>query len=205
MTLDVAVSTRVLAALAIGAAVAVAPAAAAPQRDALIRPGVGIGKVRLGMTVTQVKRLLGRHDLGTARARGFGNRYLELTWWSGLADHFTVRLYGRKGGERVVLISTDKRSERTPAGIRPGVPMTRVKRAFPAIRCQTWVPPGGVFVKTEYVLRHRSGVETVFVDGGWRWNGSTSNPKDGRYSADNLAVVIVRAQSERQRDAKPCG
>jgi hypothetical protein len=172
------------------------------ERTELIRPGVGIGKVRLGMSVAQVKAAMGRHDIGVACARGFGVRYLELTWWSGLADHFTVGLLGRKGAERAVFVSTDRPSERTAGGIGPGVPMTRVARAFPRAGCFEYTPAGGGNTKIENILSHGR-TETVFISGGW--TGSTSNPHEGRHSAKNLAVVIVQLPSARPAGRyQPC-
>ena len=54
-----------------------AAAQAAPQREALVRLGVGIGKVRLGMTAAEVRRAMGRHDARSIEPRGFGNRRLN--------------------------------------------------------------------------------------------------------------------------------
>ena len=186
--------TRWLAALALAAAVA-APAAAAPERDLLVRPGVGIGKIRLGMSAAQVRAALGRPDIEESERRGFGYRYVERTWFSGRADSFMVGLFGRDGALRVVLVSTDKVAEKTPAGIGPGVSMKRVKRTYRGLRCRLIEPPGGGFVKSELVLPHRSGNETVFVSGGWI--GHTGTPHEGRYSAENLAVITVRTRSAR--------
>ena len=50
-----------LAAVLVAAAVATGTAASAPARDALVRPGAGIGKVRLGTTLAEVRaRSVGR-------------------------------------------------------------------------------------------------------------------------------------------------
>ena len=65
----------------VAAVVAAAAAHGAPQRDALVRPGVGIGKIRLGMTPAQVFRALGRTPLVNRRIDfGFGTRYVEYGW-----------------------------------------------------------------------------------------------------------------------------
>lgn len=56
--------------------------AAAPERDQLIRMHEGIGKVRLGMTIPQVRRALGgRHQIVYQRNDlGRNGRYVELGW-----------------------------------------------------------------------------------------------------------------------------
>jgi len=65
----------IFACAGVAAAVAAAAAATAPSVTQLIRPGVAIGKVRLGMSFAQVRRALGRPQLVNRREeRGFGRR-----------------------------------------------------------------------------------------------------------------------------------
>jgi hypothetical protein len=157
---------------------------AASGRDALIRPGQGIGQVDLGMTLAQVKRALGRHDTGWSERRGLGLRYLELTWDSGPEDYFAVGLLGRPGRLRVVSVVTTRPAERL-RGVGPGATVARMKRTFRGLRCRTlWPAGGGTIIQTEYWLGARNGPQTIFVPGKWRFY--TSNP-GGR-----VAYVTVR-------------
>ena len=117
------------------AALLLVPAAGA--RDALIRPGKGIGEVDLGMTLAQVKRAMGHHNTGWSERRSLGLRYLELTWGGGPEDYFAVGPLGRLGALRVATIWTTRRSERTPDGFGPGSSRARVLRVSRGLRCQT--------------------------------------------------------------------
>jgi hypothetical protein len=185
---------------AVAASVVAALASAAGERDALIRPGVAIGGISLGMTPAQVSRVRARPSERRVEARGFGVRYTELSWLSGLADRLTVGILGRPGAERVVLVETTALAERTAGGIGPGVPMTRVRNAFPNVQCRQTETPGG-FLDFQWVSRHPTGAETVFVTGGW--TGHTGRRFDGRYSAKNVAAVTVRAREARPA-TRPC-
>ncbi|HEY8628692.1 MAG TPA: hypothetical protein VIL56_10280, partial [Gaiellaceae bacterium] len=72
------VCTLGIAVIAITVAVG---AVGAPSSTLVIRPGVSIGKIRLGMTLAQVKGVLGRPQLVSRREeRGFGIRYVEYQW-----------------------------------------------------------------------------------------------------------------------------
>ncbi|MGH3104704.1 MAG: hypothetical protein ACRDN6_11485 [Gaiellaceae bacterium] len=110
-------------------------AGAAPQRDALIRPGLGIGNVHLGMTFAEARRALGRpqHVLKQRRF-GFGSRYAEYGWGWGGTD-WIVAVTGRGDRARVVMVATGLRRERTRIR-RVGVGSTdeAVRRALGA-RC----------------------------------------------------------------------
>lgn len=92
-------------------AVAAGSAGAAPQRDALIRPGVGIGQVRVGMTFAQVRRTLGPPEAVLRRRPfGFGGHYTEYGW---NGTDWTVAVTGRGDRARVVSVATGLRRERT--------------------------------------------------------------------------------------------
>jgi hypothetical protein len=116
------------------AALALVVVSAAAGRDARIRPGVGIGRVDLGMTQAQVRRALGPHDTGWSEQRGLGVRYLELTWARGPDDYFAVGLLGRPGRLRVVSIATTRRAE-TYRGIGAGATIARLRRTIRGLRC----------------------------------------------------------------------
>ena len=51
---------RGVAATGVTLAVLAGEASAAADRDSLVRPGVGIGRISIGMTQAQVQRVLGR-------------------------------------------------------------------------------------------------------------------------------------------------
>jgi hypothetical protein len=144
-------------------------AEAAADRDALIRPGVGIGKVRLGMTLTQVKRALGQQFLVNKRVRrGFGATYVELGWdYSWWRVGFIVR----QGRYRAVLIGTVEPRERTSAGIGPGSTVRALRRRM-RVLCrngpeQPWpAPPYRDPTVTHFyycTARQRGGRQTVFL------------------------------------------
>ncbi|MGH3102739.1 MAG: hypothetical protein ACRDN6_01400 [Gaiellaceae bacterium] len=189
---------RGLSVLALLALLAADTTRAALARDALIRPGVGIGKVELGMTLAQVRRVMGRHDTGTSERRGFGVRYLELVWDRGPEDYFSVGLLGSPRRLRVVIVSTTRPAERTASGIGPGTALRRLLRTVPGLRCRDVFPAGGgVLVQREYVLTGGRGRETVFVPGKWRfyWRDTTKQ----------VAYVMVRDRGASGRvQARPC-
>jgi hypothetical protein len=170
---------------------------AASGRDALIRPGVGIGRIDLGMTQAQVWRALGPHDTGWSERRGLNLRYLELTWDRGPEDYMAVGLLGRPGRERVVSIATTRRAE-TYRGIGPGDTVARLRRSIRGLRClEYWPAGGGTIVESGFALGRRNGPQTVFVRGKWRFY--RSNP------AARIAYVAVRTPSALHRvTSQPC-
>lgn len=111
--------------------VAVGTAGASSQ---LIRHGVGIGKVRLGMTEAEVRAALGP-PTATVRSRtGFGGARLELQFDEAA---YTVVLRKRGSGFRAVSVSTIVSQERTREGLGVGSLETRVRRAYGArLRCE---------------------------------------------------------------------
>jgi hypothetical protein len=113
--------------------VGVTAAGAVPEAPTLIRPAVGIGKLRLGMTVQQVRRAMGKPRFVVQRRGAFGIRTVEFQY--GLAE-YTVRLSGRAGRLRAVRVGTTLVRERTPRGLGAGSLERAVRRAYPAIRCQ---------------------------------------------------------------------
>ena len=114
--------------LLVAAAVGAAPIASAPSSSSLIRLGVGIGKVRLGMSYAEVRRALGRPQLvNRVQDRGFGNRYVEYLWNYG---DWRVGLLGPRGRERVVRVATAVRRERTPERIGVGSTPRQLARAY---------------------------------------------------------------------------
>jgi hypothetical protein len=118
--------------------------------ESTIHPGVGIGKVKLGMTVAQVKHVLGSGYSVDERKPG----YLELGW------NFASWTVAFKQ-QRAVLVSTTVRGQRTTTGAGPGALWPKVVHVYPGGRCTfklvnySW--------RLEYLVPHRGGSQTLFV------------------------------------------
>lgn len=146
-----------LGAVLVAAAVAASTAGSAPARDALVRPGAGIGKVRLGMTLAEVRRAVGRPQLLNRRVRaGFGRTYVEYAWDYGA---LTVGFFARAGRLRAARISTTSPSERTREGLGRGSRPREIARRYPNATCRYKYPPGVEWV----TVTHPSGRQTLFV------------------------------------------
>jgi len=125
-------------------------ATSASATESTIYPGVGIGRVKLGMTVAQVKHSLGRDYVVNTRDNG----YLELGW------NFGSSTVGFKSS-RAVLVSTTVYAQRTAAGAGPGALWLRVVHAYPGGRCTfNYV---NYFWRVEYLVPHRGGTQTLFA------------------------------------------
>jgi len=94
-------------------------ATAAPTRDALVRPGVGIGKLRLGMTLRETLRALGR-PVVFEYARVFPRESLRYIRYRTKDRLWRIAVFGVRGRERLALIGTQARRERTPEGVGVG-------------------------------------------------------------------------------------
>lgn len=122
------------AALVLAAGAALVAAATAGGSSQLVRHGVGIGKVRLGMTEAQVRAALGRPTWVVQTRAGFGGVRRELQFGEAA---YSVGLRRRVGGFRAVAISTILSRERTSEGLGVGSPETRVRRAYGTrLRCE---------------------------------------------------------------------
>jgi len=190
---------RVLArvALPLAAVAALVAAGTAGGSSQLIRHGVGIGKVRLGMTEAQVRRALGRPTSVVRRRAGFGGARTELQFDEA---SYTVVLRRRSGAMRVVAVSTILERERTREGLGVGTLEARVRRAYGSrLRCERLrtepvddrtsarmlMPPERNCVLTV------GGAQTVFrsvVKGRWPWSRLT--PAD--WPRARVYVVSVR-------------
>ena len=121
-----------LASLATAAVLMVASAEATPTRDALLRPGIGAGEVRLGMTFSQVRKAIGRPTRVERREMYRLERYVEYTW--GINSTWRVGLHGRTlATSRVVFLQTTRR-ERTAGGAGVGSTYRKLQRTLGA-RC----------------------------------------------------------------------
>jgi hypothetical protein len=92
----IALPAAALVALALGVASAAAPS---------IRPGLGIGDIRLGMTDAEVRAALGRPHAQLSQTAGFG-RMRAVLQYDG--DATTIVLDGRRGALRVTAVSTTR-------------------------------------------------------------------------------------------------
>jgi hypothetical protein len=184
-------------------ALLVAPqAGAAVARDALIRPGVGIAKARLGMTATQVRAAMGRPLAVLPQQAGFGRRAVEWQYGYGA---YTVRLEGRGDALRVVAVATTAYRERTPEGLGVGTLESRVERAYGArIRCErlrTGAAGEGRSTAIvvldrdrDCVVAHTNGTQTVFVTwmGPQRPSQAAPTAAEWEEAATVLEVVVRR-------------
>lgn len=125
---------------------------AASAIELTIHPGVGIGKVKLGMTATQAKKALGENYIVNERKSVNGAVYLELAW---NYTEWTVGLLAN----RVVLVGTTLRSHRTPTKIGAGSTATQVVRAYPLGRC---VVAPALRPPLAYIVSHKGGTQTMF-------------------------------------------
>ena len=151
----------VSASLAATAALAAVPATAGPAADARVIPGVGIGKLRIGMTLAEVRRLLGRPHAVSARKRvGFGVNYVEYQW--DLAA-WTVGFQGRAGRLRAVRIGTTLHRERTRAGLGVGSRIRDVVRVYPRATCTAAGLNGESDLAMWVTIVSANGVRTIFA------------------------------------------
>jgi hypothetical protein len=104
-----------------------ASASASTQRDALIRPAVGIGKVRLGMMLAQVRAAWGRPYAVQITPHQRGARTIELQYDFAA---YVVTLVGLPRRERVVAVSTTLAAERLRQGVGVGSLERRLLRVF---------------------------------------------------------------------------
>jgi len=131
-----------------------APAGAVLERNALVRPARGIGKVSLGMTQRQVRRALGQPVYVRRIPRGFGRTLLEMSYW---LDGWTVRLAVRRGVYRVVYVETTLSRERTRQGLGVGSTQPQIRRVYPRLSCRS--VPG---YNTECIAGSPGARHTVF-------------------------------------------
>jgi hypothetical protein len=119
--------------LALIAAASLAPSAGGtgvPSPDHMIRPGIGAGGVRLGMSEGQVLRALGRPDTRVTSRDGGGST-VRLSW-AGIA----VLRWDGPGG-RVIDICVTDRGIRMANGVGVGTSLARVRRALPGATCDS--------------------------------------------------------------------
>jgi hypothetical protein len=168
--------TKLAVLIALFASLAAAGASAAPDDGVRIRHGAGVGRMTLGMTHAQVRRILGGPQTVDRRERlRDGRRYLQFSWdyaW------WTVGFLGRPGKLRVALIQTLNIRQRTVEGLGVGSRERTVRRAL-HVRCtevsERARPVTIPFERRCSYASHR-GRETTFVLGHqpglapWDWH-----------------------------------
>ncbi len=144
---------RALAAIAL--ALAFVPNASA--NESTIVPGVGIGKVKLGMTKAQVERILGGDAIVNDRSTIGGHAYMELGW------NFDARSVGfllQNGRYHAVRIGTTEASQRTPERVGPGTRWLQLVKAYPHGLCSwRYTSPYGLV----YLVPHKGGTQMLFT------------------------------------------
>jgi hypothetical protein len=124
---------------------ALVPSASAVEST--LYPGVGIGKVKLGMTLGQVKKALGPPDTVNKRTQLSGRRaYTEYGWnfstlWVGFVN--------TNGVLRAVLVGTDLRSEGQLKGVGIGTVRETLTSKLPVAPCATnnWQIGAGAYYR----------------------------------------------------------
>jgi hypothetical protein len=123
-----------------------------------IAPGVGIGHVRLGMTLKQVEHLLGRpQTIDARRTIPIHRTYIEYGWNYGATSVGFVR---QGAATHAALIATGLASDRTPEGVGVGTHIQRFRRQLPNAACFL----GYAWVNHPYCVVNATGTRrTIFV------------------------------------------
>lgn len=131
---------RVVSMFLAGAVTAALVAASASATEVTIVRGVGIGKIRVGMTLKQVQKAFGSDSLFDARSKVAGMSYVDLGWEFG---SWSVGVLEQKGTWRAAQVATTLRGQRTPEGIGVGSSFKAVVRAYPQAICVRYYPTMG--------------------------------------------------------------
>jgi hypothetical protein len=183
-----------------------ASASASTQRDALIRPGVGIGKVRLGMTLAQVRAAWGRPYAVQITPHELGARTIELQYDFAA---YVVTLVGLPGRERVVAVATTLAAERLRQGVGVGSLERRLQRVFRGeLHCgRLPVSVGAPIIyagaRRRCTLGDRDGRHTVFTS--WihmRYPWDARPVSDWARLARVMEVVVRAPGAPGSRDAQ---
>jgi hypothetical protein len=142
-------------------------AGGASATELTIVPGVGIGRVKLGMTLARAKKALGKPQTVNLRKQVSGHRgYIEYGWnfstmWVGFINTKSVL--------HAALIGTDLVKEKTKSGVGVGTRIAHV-RALPGVRCYlgtTWLNhpyfDPELRLGSHCILGNAEGRSTIFV------------------------------------------
>jgi hypothetical protein len=141
----------------IGVLIAGAVAPGAIGVEWTINPGIGIGKVKLGMTEAQVKKALGKWRYVNEQK---GN-HLNVSWGP-FGTWWTVDFVSGK----VVEVSTAIHSQRTTSGIGQGSSWRELVRAYPHGLCGIQPPHTNAVVIAALLVPHKGGTQTVYYVNG---------------------------------------
>ena len=128
----------------------------AAAMEETITPGVGIGKVKLGMTKAQVLRALGKDYVVNDTTPA----YTELGW---NFSSWTVRL--RDG--RAVEVGTALQSQKTTKRVGPGTLWLKLVKAYPGGACTFADVQTSLDGILEYLVAHKGGTQTLFTLHPW--------------------------------------
>jgi hypothetical protein len=132
---------------------------AASATELTIVPGVGIGKVKLGMTAAQVKKALGKSYTINSTTNLSGRHYVEYGW---NYSQWTVTFAQQGRRLRVVQVGVVTRKQRTAKGIGPGSSWRALVRAYPNGVCRfNPLPINAAAVK--YLVPRKGGTHTIYV------------------------------------------
>jgi hypothetical protein len=178
---------RASAAIAVFAAIVVGSASAT---ESTIVPGVGIGKVKLGMTQAQVKHVLGSGAIVNDRETINGAPYIELGW---NFSEWAVGFVRRGSTYRAVHVTTAQHAQRTTTGVGPGTFWLKLVKAYPGGVCTfTEGPTGGL----EYLVPHRGGTQTIFLLHAWP-------PRSGYYGVTQKTFFVISVAVRTPYQARP--
>jgi hypothetical protein len=149
-----------------------------------IFPGVGIGKVKLGMTRAQVVRVLGKDFVVNAN----GPSYTELGW---NFSSWTVRL--RNG--RAVEVGTALRAQRTTKRVGPGAFWPQLVKAYPGGACTFRDVDTSLDGVVEYLVAHKGGTQTIFTLHPW--------PVRAYYGASPKTFFVTSVAVRTRYEAQP--
>jgi hypothetical protein len=159
-------------------------ASGASAMEETISPGVGIGKVKLGMTRGQVVRALGRDYV----VNESGSAYTELGW---NFSSWTVRL--RAG--RAVEVGTALRTQRTTKRVGPGTLWLKLVKAYPGGACTFTGVTTSADGVLEYLVAHKGGTQTLFSLHAW--------PPRAYYGASPKTFFVVSVAVRTRYQAQP--
>jgi hypothetical protein len=172
------------------ALVAALVVAAASATESTIYPGVGIGKVKLGMTLPQVEHILGKDSIVNERRSVAGVSYRELVWNFG---GWSVGFLRTHGAWHAVQVETTLRGQRTAAGVGVGSPFKQVVQKHPAVFCGAINPTYG---PTGYLIA--SPTALILISKGPVYTAFAVEPSErGNYSGPWEVFAVVVQQSVR--------
>ena len=166
--------TRRIATAAAAATALLVITGGASARDAVARPGVSVGKIKLGMTEAQLRAAMGKPNYVVEKAGTFGRVRVEYQY--GALAEWSVELAGPRGNLRVTSVLTYLKSQRLPNGLGVGTRERTLTRTYGRrLECQRWPTytyRGIVYVGRPYELElptrtcslpGPAGAATIFV------------------------------------------